>query len=97
MTLTLKGKRIRKVTLWDEVGHLATYLGWPGGWTTVVQRVEDDGDAFADGVFADAHDGGLYCLACRMLAAPGDEEFDWCDHLTGEGCSYFHERDADDD
>lgn len=36
--------------------------------------------------------GMLFCFACGMLAQPGDENFDWCDHLDGIGCPYYVEE-----
>lgn len=42
-------------------------------------------------------DGLLFCFACGMLAAHGDEEYDFCDHRTGYGCSYNDETFEDDD
>lgn len=42
-------------------------------------------------------DGMSFCFACGMLAQPGDEEYDWCDHRTGEGCAYMVDDDDDDD
>lgn len=71
--------------------------------------VEADGSQFATGVFLDtgafeieADDpdglievqGDLYCGACGMLEQPGDESFDWCDHIRGNHCPYF--KDGDD-
>lgn len=42
-------------------------------------------------------DGCLYCGACGMLAQGGDEEYDWCDHHTGDNCAYMPEESDDDD
>ena len=42
-------------------------------------------------------DGNLYCGACGILACPGNEDYDWCDHTTGHGCIYMDEDDLDDD
>ena len=36
-------------------------------------------------------DGMTFCGACGIMACPGNEEFDWCDHITGDGCSYFED------
>lgn len=38
--------------------------------------------------------GCLYCGACGMLAAPGDENYDWCDHRTGNDCPYNDDGDG---
>lgn len=91
--LTVKGKRIHRVTLRDDIlaGLLITFERWSGSWIPVIEQVEDSD--FTEGEFIEGPGGGLYCRACGMLAAPGDEEFDWCDHITGEGCSYFPEED----
>lgn len=55
---------------------------------------DDDDDEFFE------RDGMTFCGACGVLACPGEEEFDWCDHRTGEGCyhmseSVFNEDDDD--
>ena len=38
--------------------------------------------------------GMLFCTACGLMAMPGNEEFDWCDHITGRGCAW---KDDDDE
>ncbi len=55
-----------------------------------------DGDELVEvSISADGHiekDGLLFCFSCGMLAQHGNEEYDWCDHNTGIGCSYFREE-----
>lgn len=53
----------------------------------------DDDDLPEDGLIESR--GMLFCFACGMLAAPGDEEFDWCDHRTGDGCAYMPDETDD--
>lgn len=38
-----------------------------------------------------------YGLACQQCGecVPGNEEWDWCDHITGYGCSWNDEDDYD--
>lgn len=48
---------------------------------------EDDDD---DPEFFE-RDGMEFCGACGILARPGEEEFDWCDHKTGAGCYHMQE------
>lgn len=43
------------------------------------------------------HHGELYCGCCGILAQPGNEDFDWCDHISGDGCPYNEELADDDD
>lgn len=56
---------------------------------------DDDDSEFIE------RDGMTFCGACGVLACPGEEEFDWCDHRSGIGCyhmaeSEFTELDDDD-
>lgn len=45
----------------------------------------DDDEPFIE------RDGMTFCGACGILACPGEEEFDWCDHLTGNNCYHMDE------
>lgn len=38
-----------------------------------------------------------YGLACQQCgeSVPGNEDWDWCDHITGRGCPWNHEDDYD--
>lgn len=72
---------------------------------TELETIEDeDEDDYEfddlDDIPEDGHierDGMLFCFSCGMLAQPGNEEYDWCDHKTGRGCAYFHEQEDDED
>lgn len=70
--------------------------------------LEDDPDLDLAELLADEpefieRDGLVLCACCGELAQPGNEEFDWCDHRTGRGCSFFErspfneERDDDEE
>jgi hypothetical protein len=64
-------------------------------WVDLVTGRETITEELEDGQVI--RDDNLYCGACGMLAAPGSEEYDWCDHRTGRGCSYMVEDDEEDD
>lgn len=89
--------KIRTISIHSQNGLEAMFKRWPGGWMKVVERVviEPLNDDFEDGGLVQQHN-NLYCSACGMMAAPGDEEFDWCDHITGEGCAYMDDVEDDD-
>lgn len=55
----------------------------------------DSGEIPADGIIEVR--GMPFCWACGMLAQPGDENFDWCSHITGRSCPYYHETEDDED
>lgn len=55
---------------------------------------EDDEELTANGGLVESR-GMWFCFACGLLAQPGDEEFDWCDHINGVGCAYMHETEDD--
>jgi hypothetical protein len=57
---------------------------------------EDDEELIENGGLIESR-GMWFCFACGLLAQPGDEEFDWCDHRTGRGCAYMHETEDDEE
>jgi hypothetical protein len=79
--------KIKRIDYHDEQGHLAAYIRWTAGWAQVIGRFEISEEDFDDGEIE--RDGMIFCVACGMLAMPGNEEYDWCDHRTGIGCAYF--------
>lgn len=44
-----------------------------------------------------SRDGMTFCYACGIMACPGEEEFDFCDHRTGAGCYHMKNSDLNDD
>jgi hypothetical protein len=73
----------------DEGSFVGRFIKVPGqDWVQVVGVVEEeDLEIPEDGMIE--QNGNLYCYACGDLAAPGEEEFDFCDHKTGRGCSHM--------
>lgn len=63
----------------------------PDDWPLESDDDEDDEEELIE------RDGILFCAACGMLAAPGSEEFDLCDHRTGQGCAYYWEQWGDEE
>lgn len=61
------------------------------------EDVEELLDEFDDDEEFIERDGMLFCGACGTLACPGEEEFDWCDHRTGQGCYHMQESVFSDD
>ncbi len=87
------GLRLRNFV--NAEGQLVTYL--------LIGDDDDENEAFWEDDEADddgmiEQHGELYCGACGILAQSGCEDFDWCDHITGDDCPFFYEdHHADDD
>lgn len=77
----------------EYLGRWDKYVNMDGGadWLQTVGVVEDTEEE-EDGLVE--RDGMLFCGCCGNLASPGEEEWDWCDHVTGGGCAYAPEEDT---
>jgi len=84
-------RKLNDITVYDEQKKfVGRFIKTPKtDWIQVVGVVEetDEEEEFI------ARDGMLFCGACGILAQPGNEDFDWCDHRNGYGCPYMSEAD----